>query len=560
MKEVKLSSLCNISSGGTPRRGHPEYYGGNIPWAKIRDIEKSDGIITETEEYITKEGLKNIRNRIFPKGTLLFSMYGSIGKVAFAGTELSTNQAILGINVKEESKDELSLDYLKCWFQMSLVFLKNRAVGGILKNLSATIVKNLKIPLPSLTDQKRIAYVLSSCESLIAKRKESIALLDEFLKSTFLEMFGDSLNENLKKLSEVCEKITDGTHDTPKRITKGVPFITGKHIRPYYIDFTNSDFVSKEDHIDIFKRCNPSYGDVLYTNIGVNLGTAAYNNVEYEFSMKNVALFKLKNKLIVGRFLEHLLNNERIKNNILRTGSTGGAQKFLSLTKIRNLKIPVPAIQKQNEFTEIVQKTEKLKAQYASSLLELEQLYGSISQKAFAGELDLSQIQFYEEEQYSASDNDRTEPKIIEPEISIVVKKKEAKKIGIETKKLEWEFDETSENIEKEDKIDITNLSLADYFGIPEEIQNSRENIEMEFISSDLFYQFFLKDTFTKGELFTITEIEDKFSFNMEKPDYEDWKDIVFKFIEQEPALIEQEFEPESATLKLKLTDEAFKA
>ena len=86
MKFEKLSDLCFMQSGGTPRRGVDNYYGGDIPWVKIGDIDLSEGKpITRTKENITEEGLKSINNRLFEKGTLLLAMYGSVGKTAIAG-------------------------------------------------------------------------------------------------------------------------------------------------------------------------------------------------------------------------------------------------------------------------------------------------------------------------------------------------------------------------------------------------------------------------------------------------------------------------------------------
>src|SRR5699024_125595 len=111
------------------------------------------------------------------------------------------------------------------------------------------------------------------------------------------------------KMVEICSKVTDGTHDTPERLANGIKFITGKHIRPYKIDYNNSDYVTNQVHQEIYKRCNPEKNDVLYTNIGVNLGTAALNTVDYEFSMKNVALLKPIKSKVIGRYLEYFLNS-----------------------------------------------------------------------------------------------------------------------------------------------------------------------------------------------------------------------------------------------------------
>jgi len=116
MKMVELGELCEMSSGGTPLRSEDRYYtDGTIPWVKIGDIENADaGVINWTEEFITEEGLAAINGRSFDKGTVLFAMYGSVGKVAVAGMTLSTNQAILGIR---PDQGKLHTDYLVHWLR-----------------------------------------------------------------------------------------------------------------------------------------------------------------------------------------------------------------------------------------------------------------------------------------------------------------------------------------------------------------------------------------------------------------------------------------------------------
>ena len=108
---IELNSVCNIKSGGTPSRKKSEFYGNEIKWAKISDLEKSgDGYIYDTEEKITKKGLENIRNRMFDKDTLFLAMYGSVGKTAITKNRMSCNQAILGITPKDK---EIDLKFLK---------------------------------------------------------------------------------------------------------------------------------------------------------------------------------------------------------------------------------------------------------------------------------------------------------------------------------------------------------------------------------------------------------------------------------------------------------------
>jgi len=105
----------------------------------------------------------------------------------------------------------------------------------------------------------------------------------------FVEIFGNvALNQmkwEVESLVNLCTNVTDGTHDTPERVPVGVPFITSKNVRPHEIDLTNLEFVSMETHQEIIKRCNPRLGDILYTNIGVNVGNAVANRLGLSFGL-----------------------------------------------------------------------------------------------------------------------------------------------------------------------------------------------------------------------------------------------------------------------------------
>jgi len=390
MSQVKLSELLDISIGRTPSRNEPDYWGKGHRWVSIRDL--SSKTVTVTKEQITDMAVKEARCKIVRKGTLLFSFKLTIGKMAFAGRDLFTNEAIAAFSIKDERK--LNSEFLYYALQSATYGGSNQAVMG--KTLNSKSLAEIEIPLPPLDDQIRIAHLLGKVERLIAQRKQHLQQLDDLLKSVFLEMFGNPVrNEkgwDKYPLSKQCQKITDGTHDTPERLTKGVPFITGKHIRPYSIDYSGCDFVSAEDHSAIYSRCDPKYGDILYTNIGVNLGTAAMNTVRFEFSMKNVALLRPSVQLN-SRFLEHYLNFEKVKAKIISDLSSGGAQKFLGLGQIKKIVIVIPPKPLQNHFAEIVEKVEGIKSRYQQSLNDLEALYGALSQQAFKGELDLSRVQ-----------------------------------------------------------------------------------------------------------------------------------------------------------------------
>jgi len=390
---MKLEKFCHIGSGGTPSRSNPNYYGGNISWAKISDIENAiNGILTETEETITKDGLQSIRNKVFPKGTLLFAMYGSIGKVAIAGKELSTNQAILGIIPRE--KNTVHIPFLRFWFESNKQKLINQGRGVALQNLSATIVRNLEINLPTFEDQIRIATLLSKAEALIKQRKESIDLLDEYLKSTFLEMFGDLVrNENkfsFNELENLCSVIVDCPHSTPEKSNSKTeyPCIRTSELKNGYISWDSMQYLEENEYIKRTQRLVPVEGDIVYGREGT-FGDAVRIPSTHKFSLgQRTMLFRPDYKKCTSNFLWSMVISDYVykqaKNN--NSGSTVG---HVNVKDIRKFKVLFPPLDIQIQFSNIVDKIDILKTQYQSSLSELENLYGSLSQKAFKGELNL---------------------------------------------------------------------------------------------------------------------------------------------------------------------------
>jgi type I restriction enzyme S subunit len=249
---------------------------------------------------------------------------------------------------------------------------------GIINLQLERYCKEFEVPLPPLHIQEQIVDTLDKADALRRKDQELLQKYDELAQAIFYDMFGDPVkNEKdwlVKTMNEICTKVTDGTHDTPERLIKGIPFITGKHIRPGIIDYTNCDFVSEKVHEEIYKRCNPEIGDVLYTNIGVNYGTAAINTVTYPFSMKNVALLKTKKDIILGEYLQFLLNDNGYKKRLLNESGVGGAQQFLSLKQIRSLKIVVPDINLQLQFVglfkHIVKSRSKISVKKTTNLFD----------------------------------------------------------------------------------------------------------------------------------------------------------------------------------------------
>ena len=181
---VRLGKHCAISSGGTPARDVAEYWNGNIPWVKTGEIDYRP--ITSTEECITEAGLQNSAAKMLPKGTLLMAMYGqgvTRGKVAFLEIEAATNQACAAL-FPDESLDSGYL-YALCTFAYNRV--RELGHGANQKNLSADIIREILLPLPStVEEQKEIYCVLRALESRLQ--------IAERNRDTFKSLFSSMLH------------------------------------------------------------------------------------------------------------------------------------------------------------------------------------------------------------------------------------------------------------------------------------------------------------------------------------------------------------------------------
>ena len=401
---MKLGDICYINSGCTPSRSILKYYQGTIPWAKISDIENAkNGIILDTVEKISADGLKSIRNKIFPKGTLLFAMYGSIGKMAFAGKELSTNQAILGIRPKNDK--QLHLQYLRIWLERNKQKLINQGRGVALKNLSATMIRDIEIALPPIDEQIRIATILSRVETIIAKRKESIRLLDELLKSTFIEMFGPSA-ENFEgwPLTEI-QKLAANKKGSMRTGPFGSNLLHSEFSEKGDVAVLGIDnavdnrfkwkekrFITLEKY-EILKNYKIFPRDVLITIMGTTgRSSVVPDSIPIAITTKHLAVITLDEKKANPYFISYSIHSSPFVKAQLLSRNRGAIMSGLNLGIIKKIKIKKPPVELQNQFVNILDKVEFIKSKYETSLQELKNLYGSLSQQAFKGELDLNRI------------------------------------------------------------------------------------------------------------------------------------------------------------------------
>jgi len=185
----KIGDFCETSSGGTPLKQHNEYYeNGNIPWLRSGEVCQKE--IFETEMYITQKGMENSSAKYFPENSVVVAMYGATaGQVGIVRFRTTTNQAVCGIFPNEKYKTE--------YLYYALLSKKNelvaQAAGGAQPNISQIKIRNLQIPLPSLSVQKEIVARLDklseNVKRLEANYKQIIANCDELKKSILKKTF-----------------------------------------------------------------------------------------------------------------------------------------------------------------------------------------------------------------------------------------------------------------------------------------------------------------------------------------------------------------------------------
>jgi len=157
--------IIKAKSGGTPRTNVPEYWNGNISFAKAQDITKSSKYLHNTEEFITEKGLENSNAWIVPKDSLLLTIYGStLGFLAINKIPVATNQQIMGII---PNKNIVDIEFLYYWYLYFKPYWSRFIRKDTIPHLTHEIVLNSLIPIPPLEEQKKIAKILSTIDNKI---------------------------------------------------------------------------------------------------------------------------------------------------------------------------------------------------------------------------------------------------------------------------------------------------------------------------------------------------------------------------------------------------------
>ncbi|EJB7516518.1 restriction endonuclease subunit S [Campylobacter upsaliensis] len=192
---VKLGDICEIVSGGTPSRDKIEYWhNGTIPWVKIADVKNN--VVNQTQEFITELGLENSSAKIFKKGTLLYTIFATLGETAILNIDAATNQAIAAL-IEAYDYDTKFLMY--CLMSMK-DYVNSLGRGVAQNNINQTMLKNFTIPLPPLCEQQEIVKKLDLLVTLandFAITKENLKRIEKRIEKSLLKL---ALEGSLSKL------------------------------------------------------------------------------------------------------------------------------------------------------------------------------------------------------------------------------------------------------------------------------------------------------------------------------------------------------------------------
>ena len=355
---VKLKDAFNLQMGKTPSRADLSMWGGNNKWISIADIGSAKKYISSTKECITDEGVSRSGIKVVPEGTVIMSFKLSIGKTAIVSEDMYTNEAIMAfIDNGTYCIDPNYLYHLCCgtdWTHGG-----NKAVMGL--TLNKATLSEMEIELPTIEEQREIASILDQLDAIIEKRHDELNMIEQLVKSRFIELFGDiNVNDkgwDIQPLGELCTIVRGGSPRPIEKYLGGdIPWIKIGDAT----DGENIYLHSTKEHIiqdGVSKSRMVKAGSLIFANCGVSLGFARIITFDGCIHDGWLAMEDIDERLDKV-FLLQALNQ---MTDHFRRIAPAGTQPNLNTAIMKAYKQIIPPVELQREFIAFVEQTDKSK-------------------------------------------------------------------------------------------------------------------------------------------------------------------------------------------------------
>ena len=270
--------------------------------------------------------------------------------------------------------------------------LSKYSSGATIPHIYFKDYKKEKIELISESEQKKVINILDRIIDIINKKKNQINLLEELVKSRFIEMFGDPIRNKkgweIKKLGEVTNKISSGATPTGGKENykiSGISLIRSMNVHNGYFEYKDLAYISNEQARQL-KNVEVELEDILLNITGASIARSCLvpSHIIPARVNQHVMIIRIKNKILNSIFLNNLFLNNIYKQKLINLGEANGAtRQALTKIQIEKLEIILPPLSLQNEFADFATKIDKLKFEAEKSLKEMENLYKSLMQKFF---------------------------------------------------------------------------------------------------------------------------------------------------------------------------------
>jgi len=354
-----IGDIAEIVAGGTPSTLVTEYWNGEISWITPNDLSNfKERYISYGERNITKKGLTKSSAKLLPRNTILLTTRAPVGYLAIAKNEVTTNQGFKNLICDENQVNYL---YLYYYIKTNTEHFKSVASGATFPELSTTTLKQIKISLPTLKTQIRIAKILSAYDDAIENNNRRIAILEKIASEIYNEWFvrfrfpGHENTKIVNGLPEGWEIVNLGDLfeiTSSKRIylsdyvVDGIPFYRSKEIIQMSKGESLSDplYISIEKYNEIKNRFGvPSENDILLTSVGTIGFSFLVDNRVFYFKDGNLTWLKTSISPLLALYMFYWLNSCEGKNTIL-SSTIGTSQSALTIEKLKSMKILKPNI------------------------------------------------------------------------------------------------------------------------------------------------------------------------------------------------------------------------